>query len=350
MNALATTLLPTRAFRPGSGQAALSLVPLIRPTIARTIARTIRPTNAPTDTPTDTPTHAPWVEQPPPGTTRRPGFGACHLAVEGALRDYVSALVATERGVGTEAWSALPHDAVVLGLCLGRGSDPIEAKSERASNAVVTGFRQWTGRFLSSGDCIGLYALLTPLGVVQLLDSPRLDEQPRIRAPLAAMLDRGIARTLECDVAMAQGLEGKLRRFAGWLEARATAHRAQSRAAVRAARAAMRVCRDPHADVDVLAEEQCVSRRQLERDFGAWLGASPRHLSRIARLQGVARDLECGASLAQSAANQGFADQPHMNRVVRQLTGLTPRQLAHAPASPIGSVFRAATGGQRVYL
>ncbi len=295
-------------------------------------------------------TTEPPVEQPPPGTARTARFGACHLAVEGALGDYVSALVATERGCGTEAWAALPHGAVVLGLCLGRGSDPIEAKSERASNAVVTGFRQWAGHFLSSGDCIGLYALLTPLGVVHLLDSPRLDEQPRIRAPLAALLDRGIARTLESEVAMAQGLEGKLRRFANWLEARATAHRAQSRAAVRAARAAMCVCRDPQVGVEVLAGEQCVSRRQLERDFDRWLGASPRHLARIARLQGVARDLSSGASLAQTAANQGFADQPHMNRVVRQLSGLTPRQLVSTPASPIGSVFRAATGGQRVYL
>ena len=292
----------------------------------------------------------PLIEQPAPGTTRAAGFGAIHLPVEGVLRDYVSTLVATERESGTEAWAALPHDAVVLGLCLGRGSDPIEAKSERATNAIVTGFRQWAGRFLSSGDCIGLYALLTPLGVVELLDSPRLDEQPRIRAPLAAMLDRGIARTLECEVAMAQGLEGKLRRFAGWLEARATLHRAQSRAAVRAARAAMRIRDDPQVNVDVLAAEQCVSRRQLERDFGAWLGASPRHLARIGRLQGVARDLEAGASLAQTAANQGFADQPHMNRVVRQLTGLTPRQLVTTPPSAIGRVFRAATGGRRVYL
>lgn len=339
MNALATTV-PTRA-------AALSLVMPMRPAIRPAIRPTARPT---VFAPASAATTTPPVEQPPPGTSRQPSFGAFHLPVEGALRDYVSALVATERESGTEAWSALPHGAVVLGLCLGRGSDPVEAKSERASNAVVTGFRQWAGRFLSSGDCIGLYALLTPLGVVQLLDSPRLDEQPRIRAPLAAMLDRGIARTLECEVAMAQGLEGKLRRFAGWLEARATLHREQSRAAVRAARAAMRVVRDPQVDLETLADEQCVSRRQLERDFGAWLGASPRHLARIARLQGVARDLESGASLAQTAANQGFADQPHMNRVVRQLTGLTPRELANTPASRIGTVFRRVTGGQRVYL
>jgi transcriptional regulator GlxA family with amidase domain len=112
----------------------------------------------------------------------------------------------------------------------------------------------------------------------------------------------------------------------------------------------MRLCVEPSTEVDSLAGEQCVSRRQLERDFDRWLGASPRHLARIARLQGVARELDAGTSLAQVAANQGFADQPHMNRVVRQLTGLTPRELARAPASPVGTVFREATGGRRVYL
>jgi AraC-like DNA-binding protein len=336
MNALATTLLPTRALRSGSGQAtaALSLVPQVRPAI----------------TPTSIKTTTPWVEQPPPGTTHRPGFGACHLAVEGALRDYVSALVAVDIESGQLPMSIVPHDTVMLMMRMGRGSDPIDAKGESGSNMLVTGFRQWTGRFVAPGNCISLFALLTPLGVVQLLEGRRLDHHPRIRAPLAGMLDRAVVRKAEGQIAVADGLEGRLRAFAAWLEARATASRAMPRTALRAARAAMRVCRDPHADVDVLAGEQCVSRRQLERDFDRWLGASPRHLSRIARLQRVARDLECGASLAQTAANQGFADQPHMNRVVRQLTGLTPRQLGHAPASPIGSVFRAATGGQRVYL
>ncbi len=296
------------------------------------------------------PATTPASEPPSPGTTWPGSFGAFHLPVEGRLRESVSALVATERGMGTEAWAALPHDAVVLGLCLGRCSDPIEARSERGANAVVTGFRQWTGRFLSSGDCVGLYALLTPLGVVQLLDSPRLDQLPRIRAPLAAVLDNRIARALEAEVAMAKGLEGKLRAFGAWLEARATQQRAQSRAATRAARAAMRVRGEPDVDVDTLAREQCVSRRQLERDFDRWLGASPRHLARIARLQALARDLGSGASLAQTAANHGFADQPHMNRSVRQLTGFTPRELARAPVSSIGATFRTATGGARVYL
>jgi AraC-like DNA-binding protein len=36
---------------------------------------------------------------------------------------------------------------------------------------------------------------------------------------------------------------------------------------------------------------------------------------------------EGGDSLAELAAEQGFADQPHMNRVVRDATGHTPTQL-----------------------
>jgi AraC-like DNA-binding protein len=112
----------------------------------------------------------------------------------------------------------------------------------------------------------------------------------------------------------------------------------------------MRLCAEPTAAMDRVADEQHVSRRQIERDFSRWLGVSPRHLSQVARVQGVARRAHAGASLADAAAEFGFADQSHMNRVVRQLTGVTPREFVRTPASPIAAAFHAATGGGKVYL
>lgn len=277
-------------------------------------------------------------------------FRSRHLEVEGALREHVSALVAVEVERGPLPVSIVPHDTVMLTMSLGRGRDPIEAKGDAGSNTLLTGFRRATGHFVAPGNCISLVALLTPIGVVQLLEGRRLDHHPPLRSPLAGMLDRAVVRSVECGIAMHHGLEDRLCAFAAWLEARATASRAMPRTAWRAARAAMRIRDDTLADVDALAAEQCVSRRQLERDFDRWLGASPRQIGQNARLQGVARDLLAGLPLAETAARQGFADQPHMNRVVRQLTGMTPRELASAPVSPVGAAFRAATGGGRVYL
>lgn len=275
-----------------------------------------------------------------------------HLAVPEALRPLVSALVGVQMdATGPTPLAVAPHDALVLSLQFGRGSgDPIGPKAELGLGTSLTGIRRRTGAFTGAGDCVTLFALLTPLGVVQLLDSRRLDSSPRIRAPLAHLLDEGVTRQLESRIALAQGLQGKLRAFGEWLEARAHAPRRQDRTALRAARAAMRLLKQPLAPMDHLADEQHVSRRQLERDFDRWIGVAPRHLAQVARVQGVAREVHGGASLADAAAGLGFADQPHMSRVVRQLTGLTPRQLVRSQASPLACAFRAATGGATVYL
>lgn len=285
-------------------------------------------------------------------TASMPGaIRTIHLPVRGALRDCVEAFVAVEMGpTGPLPLAIAPSDTLMLTVQLARGADAIGPKGSFGLNTRLTGVRRWTGRFVGTGDCVTLFAMLTPLGAVQLLESRRLDGGERIRMPLAHLLDDAPIRRMESDVALRDPLEGKLQAFAAWLEGRASAHRRQSRPALRAARAAMRLCADPRAALETLADEQHVSRRQLERDFDRWLDVSPRHLAQVARMQGVARDVHAGASLADAATGRGFADQPHMNRVVRQLTGLTPREFARSEASPFAAAFRAAAGGRTVYL
>ena len=279
------------------------------------------------------------------------GIAAHVLPVEGALRPYVRALMAAEAGeVGPLCLAVAPHESLMLSVQFGRGSCSIEQKGAHGENTSLTGIRRWTGSFTTGGNCVSLFALLTPLGSVRLLESQPLDKVPRIRANVAELLDHKLTRSLESGIALATTLEDKLRTFAAWLEARATAHRRLTPAALRAGRAAMRVCDQPMTPVETLADEQHVSRRQLERDFGQWLGTSPRHLSQVARVQAVSRKAQVGASLADIAADVGFADQAHMSRVVRQLTGLTPQRFTRAPQSTMAIAFRRATGGRTVYL
>ena len=68
------------------------------------------------------------------------------------------------------------------------------------------------------------------------------------------------------------------------------------------------------------------------------------------RPDGPGRRAQSGASLADIAADSGFADQSHMSRVVRRLTGLTPLRFARGARSTIGAAFQRATGGGTVYL
>lgn len=280
-----------------------------------------------------------------------PALQAHQLAVPAALRDDIAALVGVEMGLtGPTPLAIAPHDALVLSLQLGRGAEPIGPKGGLGLNTHLTGIRRWTGAFTGAGDCVTLFALLTPLGAVRLLDCRRLDASPRIRAPLAQLLDAALTRQLEARIVRSVGVADKLQAFGAWLEARAEGARRLDRSALRAARAAMRLRAEPRAALQAVADEQHVSRRQLERDFERWLGVSPRHLSQVARLQGVAREVHRGATLADAAAGLGFADQSHMNRVVRQLTGLTPRQFVSSASTPLAAAFRAATGGGTVYL
>lgn len=273
------------------------------------------------------------------------------LEVSGALRDHVTALIGAETRVsGPIPLAVAPHESMVLGIQMGRGSDPLEKKCQPGLHAALTGIRQATGSFQGAGDCVSLFALLTPLGVVELLDSRDLSTAQRIKAPIASLLDERLARALECDLARMPTLGGKLERLGAWLEARATRPRSLAPAAVRAARAATAICRGERADVETLARQQVVSRRQLERDFQRWLGTSPRHLGQVARLQEVSRRARRATSLAAVAADAGFADQAHMSRVVRSLTGLTPSAFIRSRATPVAEAFRIATRGATIYL
>jgi AraC-like DNA-binding protein len=279
-------------------------------------------------------------------------FSSQRLAVPAALRPYVEVLLAAEVGpIAPNPMFIAPHESMVLSVQLGRASDAcIEAKGEPGRNTCVTGIRQWTGSFIPAGRCVTLFALLTPLGAVHVLDSQPLSQVPRIRAHVADLLDRRTTIALESAIALAPSIQAKLNVFASWIEARVTARRQQSWPALRAARAALHLLLEPAVPIAELARAAAVSRRQLERHFAHWFGTSPRHLAQVARLQHVSRCAQQGASLADIAAHAGFADQAHMTRVVRQLTGLTPRLFVRSRRTPLAGAFRAATGGATVYL
>lgn len=284
-------------------------------------------------------------------TDTRPEFVTHELPVSGPLRSWVRAFVGVELvGCGTVPLAVAPNDAWMLTVQSGRGADGVEQKAGLTRNTSLTGIRQWTGAFHGRGDCITLFAMLTPLGMVELLRSRELEHAPRIRASVAELLDEQVTRSLELTVAGAATLNDKMRALARWLEQQAERSRRHSPAALRAARAAMRLSETPSAAVDALADDEHVSRRQLERDFSRWLGTTPRHWAQVARVQALSRRAQLGAALADIAADLGFADQSHMSNVVKQLTGLSPGRYVRSAGGPLGAAFRRATGGGTVYL
>ena len=84
---------------------------------------------------------------------------------------------------------------------------------------------------------------------------------------------------------------------------------------------------DSGASVTQTADALGISERQLHRRSLVAFGYGPKLLARILRLQRALRSPYRATDLARVAADAGYADQPHLSRDVRALTGQTPSEL-----------------------
>lgn len=86
---------------------------------------------------------------------------------------------------------------------------------------------------------------------------------------------------------------------------------------------------EPTLRVDQLAERFGISERQLHRRCSAALGYGPKTFARIVRFQRVVERARHAPSrsLSELAAHCGYADQPHLTREARRLSGVSPATL-----------------------
>jgi AraC-like DNA-binding protein len=87
-------------------------------------------------------------------------------------------------------------------------------------------------------------------------------------------------------------------------------------------------------DVGSLTSQLHISERQLRRRSVEAVGLAPKSLHRLLRFQDLLALVQHAIAqgrapsedgLAQLAAEAGYADQPHLNRECRRLTGMSPR-------------------------
>jgi len=97
-------------------------------------------------------------------------------------------------------------------------------------------------------------------------------------------------------------------------------------------REAVRLIRTSQGRVSVrtLARQVNLSVSQLERSFTRHVGIGPKLLARHARVSALAAEAMTSTApgWAQLASKYGYADQAHLARDFRELTGLTPSGLA----------------------
>jgi AraC-like DNA-binding protein len=90
------------------------------------------------------------------------------------------------------------------------------------------------------------------------------------------------------------------------------------------------------------ARQAGFSERQLHRRCLAAFGYGPKTLARVLRLTRALALARSGMPLADVGVNAGYADQAHLSRDVRALTGVSPRTLLAQP-SPAGSAANRST-------
>ena len=92
--------------------------------------------------------------------------------------------------------------------------------------------------------------------------------------------------------------------------------------------AAARMIRGAHGrhSIATVAHRTAMSLSALERQFRATVGASPKQLSRLARLHYVCSLWDTGRSLTEIAAEAGYSDQSHLVRDFQLFTGTSPTQ------------------------
>jgi AraC-like DNA-binding protein len=88
--------------------------------------------------------------------------------------------------------------------------------------------------------------------------------------------------------------------------------------------------------VERVAEHVGLSSRQLQRSILTNVGLAPKTLQRVMRMQRFLEHASRDGELAAASADAGYADQSHLTREVRALSGLTPARLLaeRATAAP----------------
>ncbi len=76
-----------------------------------------------------------------------------------------------------------------------------------------------------------------------------------------------------------------------------------------------------------MADRLGIGVRQLHRQCLPLFGYGPKHLARVLRLGRALDAARRGVALPEVAVTAGFADQAHLSREVRDLTGTTPSRL-----------------------
>jgi AraC-like DNA-binding protein len=283
-------------------------------------------------------------------TTGPADFSGDLAGLRQSMRPRVAALGWLDHDAGSGVHNAnLPSDQFIVTL---RCSDTPEGRELLGPElqVVLTPVRERARVYPVVGRSQIAVAALTPAGMLGLFRAG-VQGPFDVPLPLAELCGRGPERELWWALQTCRSMDECARSFGRWLEARLLQAPELPGTQQRVARTALRVAAMNLAryDVQALAAQEGVTRRQLERDFRDHLGVSPGTYARLVRFQRAASAVSAGQRMVDAALDNGYADQAHMSRVFKTYAGITPRAMAVQGARPGRALLREGLAG-RVFL
>jgi AraC-like DNA-binding protein len=214
----------------------------------------------------------------------------------------------------------LPETTLTMVL---RQSGAARLNDRDLPSAVVSGLQQRTRRVEHGTKSSVVVVRFTEVGASAMLRD-RVDLLYNQTIPLDAVLPR--QRIDEIQNILADG--GQINQQISAME-RLLANQIPSSSRVsRQVEAAAGLIRNSNGQASITAVARFVAMSQsaLERQFRTTVGASPKKLSRLARLQYVCRLWDAGKSLTRIAFEAGYSDQPHLVRDFQLFTGTSPKE------------------------
>ena len=224
-------------------------------------------------------------------------------------------------------WRVAPLGVVVLTVELEAppvrrviAPDPRAGQDVPTSPVIGLRDRPWTVE--QAGPSRGITVAMTPAGAYAVFGLP-LRELANADVGLADLLGRDAGRLTE-RIAEAADWPTRFRLLDRYVASRLrhgpTLTRQVHGAWRRVTASAGRV------RIDTLADEIGWTRQHLNARFREQIGLTPKTVARVARLHHAASLLAGAGDLAEVAQTCGYADQSHLNRDFRALTGCTPTE------------------------
>jgi AraC-like DNA-binding protein len=237
----------------------------------------------------------------------------------GALRRYVREILWV-RSEQPRLQMLLPETTLTLVL---RQSGRASLHSEALPCAIVSGLQQRTRVVEHAAHSSLIIVRFTEVGAPAILND-RVDLLYNQTLPLEDVLPRQQIEHIQNILADEHSIQRQFAAVERFLSSRirpqnGTALSPQIEAAVDLIRRS-----EGRASVAAIARHAAMSQSALERHFRAAVGATPKTVSRLARLHHICRLWDAGKTLTEIAFAAGYSDQPHMVHDFRLFTGASP--------------------------